>query len=232
MTEMTQFPRRTAGELTLPNGEVVWVQTLGALQRDEVLSDAGQYAQMKCSDIRLGGAMRTAVIAEFKEQPVEDLATYLAAHEYRQGRIRDKVEEKYPDLPDPVRKEESEDKWLTVMAEHEKKQKKLEESRKAYEDKLFEEARQTAIALTPKVRLERCVAAYVGIKYAEVFHRQFLTQQIFHVVRTQEDHRMRYFQSVADVSDLDEATLSVIVDFINNLDSVTGREIPTSPAGS
>lgn len=220
-----EFPAKTAGECALPNGAVVWVQTLNSLHREDCQVKANKVASLECADLGHGGKMRAAVIASVKNRSADEQASMLAMDAFRDGSMVRLVDEKFPVLPQPEHIEgEDEAGWLERYQAWEASVEERGKARYAYEDELWEAEKAKHAQLTAKERVERCVRSYVSGEWVKAFLRQVRVEQLLRAVRRVDDHRSRYFESVEEIEDLDDPSLQALLDYYDelvvNLDAV------------
>ncbi len=222
-----QFPTKTAGELTLPNGSVVWIQTLNSLHREDCETRANRDASLECVDLAPGGKMRQAVVASVRAKTAEEQADILTSNQFRDGSMAREVNEKFPVLPRPDKIEnEDEAGWLGRFQTWESEVAEREKGRFAYEEELWEAERAKALALTAKERVDRCVRSYVSEQWVRAFIRSVRVEQLYRATRRADDHGQRFFTGVEEIEDLDDPSLQALLDFYDGL-QVNHDAIPT-----
>lgn len=223
------FPARTAGEITLSDGTTVWVKTLNMLQREEVESEANWYAQSRCRRFRKGADRHEDLRAEFAELGAGPQAEYLASHELIMGQFQTEAEEKHPEPPKPERGDLTEEQFMTACEKWEQDCKKAAEKRKKYEESRYETERKAAEALSPKVRLERCLISALQRRFMEFYLTRLTLETLYRAVRQGEDHSQQYYATVQAVEDADDEERDQLVKFYRELDRVPAKDLPTSP---
>lgn len=87
----------------------------------------------------------------------------------------------------------------------------------------------------PDLELARLAAREVlNRKADEAFLAEWTRQNIFHSVRDPDDHSKRYFETLAEVDDLDDKVRRILDRHMNELfvDMREGKELPATPASS
>jgi len=219
------FPRRTAGDLTLPNDDKVWVCTLNTLLSDEVHEETSFFVAKKCRPISKGGADYSAVMADIRGKSDVEQAGLIADGEWR--KIKGESEEKhpFPEKPEPVGEAV---KDIEAVAKWEEECKKVEAKRLAFQQKRYSEEVKKAVALTAKTRIDRAYTAWVSQQWATVYSKRFILETLHRAVRREDDHSARYFPSVVAVEDADDGVLQALVRFyFEELATVTPAAVPT-----
>lgn len=232
MNSQPQFPRRTASELTLPDGTKVWVQTLNGRHIDEVSSAAHNYALLACQDFIAGGKLRKVVIAEAKELSPENQAVIII-NQFHVQQMQEFAWERHPNDPEPQMIEElaEAEAFVTARQAWEKKCEAKHIERKTWFEAEVEKKKTELIEATAKFRTERCVSARVTQEFNKAFARQFVDEKIYRATRRADDHRQLFFENVREVEDLDDDLRNAILNKLDELE-VPPDAIPTSPPDS
>lgn len=220
-----EFPRRTAGDLTLPNGDLVWICTLNTLLREQADNRARRYAQNECRGLLKGGADYAAVVAEIRSFPADKQAQYLAQQEFFS--IREDSKGRFPSPPEPTQGDLTPEAYAKQCQKWDTACKAAEAKRKAHEDSRYEAEIKRATALSDKVRVERCVTAYFAREFSRHFVERMVIETMLRAVRIVDDHSVRYFASMQAVEDAPDDVLQAVTQFYNELDTVRPDQVPT-----
>lgn len=221
-----KFPRRTAGDLTLSNGDVVWVCTLNSILSDEVHEETSFFTAKKCRPISKGGSDFTAVMTEIRSKTDTEQAELIASGEWRT--IKTESEERHPVPEKPALSGEDAVKDIEAVAKWEEDCKKADVKRTAFQAKRHGEEVKKALALTAKNRIDRAYASWVSQQWAATYSKRFVLETLQRAVRRDYDHSVRYFASTAAVEDADDDVLGALSQFyFGDLATVTTADIPT-----
>lgn len=226
-----QFPVRTAGDLTLPNGDTVWVCQLNMMLFEEVQQKASWYAQKETRGFLKGEREYPDVLAYMKSMTVEQQCGLLAKQEY--FTIERETSEKHP-LPErPEQHDTSAEEFTKSVLAWEEKCKKVEEKRQKGREARWEAEMKKNRALTAGVRLDRCCLAHFQEQWGQAFIKAREMETMHRAVRCADDHTRRYFPTPAHYEDADDAVQEAIRAFFYvTLAEPKAEEIPTSPAAS
>ena len=221
-----EFPRRTAGDLTLPNGDRVWVCTLNSRLFEEADEKARWYAQKEARPFLKGQSDYADVVAEIKAKSQEDQAAYLAQNEFPE--MRREVFEKYPIPEKPTQGEDSPEEFGKRVVTWEEECKKADDERqKAFETRYRAEIKKN-LDLTARVRQERCCETFYANEWGKAFIKRRERETIYRATRLPDDHTQRYFKSAEAYEDADDAVQEALREFYyKTLDTVKQEEIPT-----
>lgn len=225
------FPTRTAGDLTLPNGDTVWVCQLNTLLFEEVDTEARWQAQQAARKYLKGQPRYADVLAEIKSLSSEQQAIYLSKQEY--WTIDRETKEKHATPEEPQMGDKTPEEFGKAVIEWEAACKKVEEKRaKARETRWNAEVKKNA-ALSVAVRIEKCCVAYFAEKWAEAFVKAREKETMHRAVRHADDHTRRYFLTPEAYEDADDAVQAALREFFYvDLAEPKSEDIPTSPAAS
>lgn len=223
----TVLPAKTADTCDLPDGTVVWVQTLNKLLKKEAAEAADMQSALHVLKFRASGEFGPAIAAQFEDMTAENQAAYIAQTEYVVGRIFEEANEKFPMAPEPVRENENDEAYMSAVAAWQEKLKEIDTQRQAFLDARYVEQLDAAKSLTDSERKERCHQAFRERKYREEFTERFLTEMLYRAVRCADNHSQRFYASAEAVRELDDASRSLLADAYFALDAVTPSQIPT-----
>lgn len=231
-----RFPQRTAGEVKLPSGMTYWMQTLNSRQRELAQEEATWAARRKLRRFREGGEDHEELRDQFKKLEARKQCEYLAGQQGMAGVYAFKAWEAHPDPPKP------DADTSEGLEEFEKRALKWEETcqknnvkRGKLIDKLYDQEVERASNMTPKVRLDACIEAWLEGEFQKYTDESRTLWTIRFAVRQLDDHRA-FVYSDEDVTgkllDLDDEDLQEYVRRYRELDSVSQRDVPTLPAES
>lgn len=227
MSEL-EFPTRTAGDLTLPNGDKVWVCQLNSRFHEEADSRARWFAQKEARVFLKGGREYPELLARVKEMDADAQSTFLADKQF--WSIHTETLDKYPDPERPEQDGTPEAFAKAVMAWEEGCKKAAEKREKAEKSRYDAELKKNK-ALTAGVRIERCCEFYFRDEWAKSFVVRREMETLYRAVRADDDHTARYFKSPEEYEDSDDATQTALREFFyKTLTEPKHEDIPTSPA--
>lgn len=221
-----EFPARTAGELTLPNGDLVWVCTLNTLLREQADARARRYAQNECQGLLKGGADYGGVLAEIRSFDPEKQAEYVAQHQYFE--IRRDVEARIPDPPEPEQGDTEPEEYVKAVAQWEGDCKAAALRRQEAEKTRYEAEVAAARQLSSRKRVEACMTAFFGSEYSRHFVERLTIEILYRAARLPDNHTARYFSSVEAVEDAPDDVREALMKFyFGELDTVRAAQVPT-----
>jgi hypothetical protein len=221
------LPAKTAGYLTLPAGNAVWVQTLNSLHKEDSDKRARRFAQSECRTLLKGGDDYDSMVLEIRDLSADAQATLIAGDSYWEIHQQSFIEHPEPEEPEQgemnaLEFTEAHVAWEAASAE-------AEAARKAFESERFEATRAVALLLPVKDRRERCQVVCFNRDFIKAYTRRMRFETLFRAVRTQEDHLKRYYASVDEIEDADDATQVILWSFYGGLE-IPQSAVPTSPA--
>lgn len=226
-----EVPQRTADTCTLPNGEVVWIQTLNELHKADCDRAARRYAALECKDFAPGGPLRAVALQQVQAMSAEDQAMFLAQELYRTGEMFRALDADFPPIPEPERGEGTEAAFVNAHKKWRKACDQREVERRAKADTIVKAEVDRCLALQASRRVASCVETYVNREFASVFISRIEVEELYRAVRQMEDHSVRYYRSAEEVYDLDDRTRETLLIKYAEIDGVRAAEVPTSPAG-
>ena len=221
------LPSETAGELTLPSGLIVWVQTVNALHREQAAEAADLWASRAARTYRKGGEGYEDLTEQFEDGGIELQCGFLADQGYLDGSYAHEAETKFPGLNEPTRNDgETDDAFDKRVLAFDEAQAATGTKRAKHIEKLYEAAKKTAEGLTAPVRLERCCkAAYVRKRQA-AFGSRFILEVLARGVRQAEDHARMVYPSADAVADLPDDVRQALITKYFETDPVRPAEVP------
>ena len=219
--------QRPAHEVELPNNVTVWVQTLNSFHRDEAQREAALYAAREIYRFKRDSELYAVFLNNFSEQSPEEQADYLANHEYDSGRIMVSAMAKYPIPVRPEQGKMSDEEWIKTVEKFDKELETVGAKRQKYILSQIEEKRKAALALTPQVRLDRCMKAYIEVVYNNAINTRITNEMLLRAVRFNDDRGRRYYKSIEAVEDLDDEIRATLIQKYQECDSVTSEQVPT-----
>jgi hypothetical protein len=221
-----EFPTRTAGEVTLPNGDTVWTCTLNTPLKDQADARSHRYAANECRGLLKGGSDYPGVLAKVHAMDAEQQAAYLV--QQQNWRLNRETLDKYPDPEEPQKGDAEPDAYAKAVGEWEDACKAAAEKRKQDFETRYEAEKKKNLALSNRARVEACCNGVFNFEYSRAFVERLAFETLFRAVRLQDDHTARYFASAEAVEDADDEVLKVLNDFyFRELETVKAEDIPT-----
>ncbi len=226
------LPSRTASEITLPGGLVVWIQTVNALQREAAREAADLYASREARTYRKGGEGWTDLAEQFEDGGIDVQTGFIADAGFLDGTYQRDAEAKHPQIDAPVRNDNETDEafdkrvlaWESAVGPSQKK-------RTAHIEAAYNNMKKGATGLLESTRIERCCRIVYERKRREAFSTRFVLEMLARAVRTAEDHAIAVYHSADVVADLPDEIREALMNAYFNNDNVTPAAVPTS-AGS
>jgi hypothetical protein len=226
-----QFPTRTAGDLKLPNGDTVWVCQLNSMLFEEVGTKTAWHAQKEVRRYLKGGSEYPAVLDYLRSLTVDEQATLIARQEYYT--IDADVNGRFPAPQRPEQGDMTPDGFANAVVAWEDACRKADEKREKARQKRWDDEIKRNTVLTAGVRMERCCAAYVAVKWGEAYVKRREIETMHRAVRFADDHARRYFPSPEAYEDADDAVQAALREFFYvTIAEPKSEDVPTSPAGS
>ena len=226
-----EFPVRTAGTITLPNGDTVWVCTLNTLLYEEADSEIRWYAQKKCRRYLKGGTDFAELLARVKSMDAEEQSAFLAQQEFYT--ILRETNEKHPLPMQPEQGDQTAEAFTKSVMAWEEACKKVELKRTKYQQTRYDAEIKKNAALTQAVRIERCCIAYFQQEFGKAFTMRRVSETLYRATRHDDEHTKRYFCSAEAYEDADDSVQNVLTKYyFETLDTVQPSETPTLPAES
>jgi hypothetical protein len=238
--DIDEFPTHTADTIevlsgnTRPSQEVsitaeitVWVQTLNSHHRSEAELAASIFAAREAYMYRKGSELYDVFIANFEMQSAEQQADYLANHELDSGRISVDAVLKYPMPLRPEQGTMTAEEWTRAVAKYDKDYEKSSKQREEYVAKRMAEIKKTSLELTEKVRLERCMKAFVEVRYNTSVAKRMTHEVLLRAVRHNDNRGKMYYTNVEQVEDLDDEIKQKLIIKYQECDTVTSEQVPT-----
>jgi hypothetical protein len=229
----TNFPLRTEGEFELSSGEKVWIKTLNSYFRNKAQEAAGRAAHKACTPFRKGGVEYKDVVIRMQNQTPEDQATYIADGGSLRGEYYAKVTEELPDILEPERKpDETDEDWMKRLDSHMAEVNKLEVKREKKFKELYDKAKEAALGLPEKSRVQKCIDEYISRQFTSEFNTVYTFYTIYYSTRNYDERTELYFgddpeKAVRIIADLDDSDRNGLADRYNEIDNVRPSEIPT-----
>jgi len=195
----SQFPNRTAGDVPLPNGDVVFVCTLNTMLREEADQKARWYATAENRDLMKGESGYAELLAQVKAMSAEDQSMFLA--DQSAWTIRQQAEERYPVPEKPEQGDAPPDEFTKIVAKWESDCKEAEEARKSKREELYNAQVAAHRKLKARDRVEKCCIAYHAQQWAAAFVKRLGIETLYRATRLADDHTLRYFKSAAAFED-------------------------------
>lgn len=231
MSNTAEFPTRTAGEVTLPNGDTVWCCTLNMVLKDQAEARSHRYAANESQSLRKGGADYPGILGKIRAMEAEQQAAYLV--QQQNWRLNRESLDKFPNPEEPEKGDSEPDEYTKALADWEAQCKEAAEKRKADHEARYESELAKNLALSKRSRVQECYEAVFNYEYSKAFVERLTVETLYRAVRLQDDHTARYFSSAEAVEDADDDVLKVLNDFyFKDLDVIKTEDIPTSPAAS
>lgn len=231
MSTTAEFPARTAGEVTLPDGAVAWVQTLNSLLREQVESKSRRYAANECRGLLKGGVDYPAAVAWARTLPTDQQVTYLAQQEF--WGIQQEANGTYPEPPEPEQGELDPEGYGKAIEKWNEEKKKADGKRQEFIEKRYEAQIKRFAALTVKVREERCLSAYYNNEFVNAYILRQKIETIYRAARRNDDHTQRFFASAEEYEDADDGVQKALHDFYFETLAIPASEaVPILPAAS
>lgn len=222
-----EAPRATAGELTLPGGEQVWVQTLNAFHRDEMRPACAAYAQRASARLGANGDMRRVTEDILRDEGADVQVSLLVNWSFANGDVLATLDAELPPLPQPERGDLTDEAWLDALDAWTAAVEDREKQRDARSTELRKEQTEFFAGMDEAERLERCIAARRSMEFSEAFMRRYKIGTWYRAVRRADNHLQLYFGSEDEVANLPGDAMAAIERRYNELDTVAAAEVPT-----
>lgn len=243
MTEI-RVPHKTAGECTLPNGDVVWVKTLNQPEKSAVQRSADDYATDAIVPYVTGGAKHALIMAKVCLMESDSFAEKIALEAVSSTEFWRQLNSEFP-LPErPSRPDDektatlSDEERLRLNEEHalhvvewNVEIEELTAKRVEAEERVKEQARAAFLAKSIEGRQERMATWMINALHWENLLEGFDFYLLMKAVRKAPNSAVPYFTSLEQVQELDDETRETLLTFYGSLDSVRVEDVPTSPAG-
>ncbi len=227
----SELPRRTAGNVTLPGGETVWVCTLNSLLFNEVDVEARWFAESRARRYLRGQGEYQNVREYGRSMGAEARATFNAQLEY--VTIWREAQERFPEPERPEQREAEPAEFSERVVAWERARDDAQSQRDAYvaERHAAEVARN--LALSKEESLDRFCATFHASEWGKAFTRRREVETIYRATRRSEKHSAYYFESPQDVMDADDDAYAALREFYYaTLEVPSAEDVPTSPAAS
>lgn len=221
------LPTKTAGEVTLPGGLKVWVQTVNALHREQARESADLFAAREARPYRKDGEGWHSAREQFEDAGTDMQCSYLADSGYLDGKYQTIAETKFPALEAPTRNEnETDDAYDKRVAAYDENCGKMGTKRAKHIETAYETVKRESAELLEETRLDRCCKAVYERKRREAFSTRFILELLLRGVRDADDHRAPYFAAVEILEDLPDETRDALITAYFSLDSVAPSAVP------
>jgi hypothetical protein len=227
------FPRRTADNCVLPNGDTVWVQTLNSFHRSEADREANFAAALDMQRFSVKGQLYGYYKQDFDSMPVETLCDFLADHSLLTGSVQMEAAKKFGIPVQPERDEkDTGNKYIEQVAAYTEAVDKALADREAYIQAARDKAYKFAQGQSRQARTKAAMDALIQSEFAAAHSKRTQFEILYRATRTTANHLEKYYASVEELMDVDDETLNVLTRKYNELDTVSAEQIPTSPDGS